>query len=111
MILDVRAIEESSKYQDIFAKGVAHGEAKARAKERVEGRVEAARLAILRLGRKKYGQPDESVYSTIGAIDDVEQLNSLLERILDAPSWDQLLTSPGLVPAATPSAADATNPS
>jgi len=87
MILGIRGIEESSVYQSIFAKGEAKGEAK--------GRVEEARLAILLLGRKKFGQPDEGVRMTIDAIDDVDQLNSLLDRILDVSTWDELLASPG----------------
>jgi predicted transposase YdaD len=84
MILGIRGIEESSVYQDIFAQGEAQG--------RVAGRVEEARLAILHLGRKKCGQPDEGVRSTIGAIDDVDQLNSLLVRLMDVSSWEELLT-------------------
>ena len=82
MILGIRGIEESSVYQSIFAKGEA------------EGRVEEARLAILRLGRQKYGEPDEGVRSIIDAIDDVDQLNVLLDRILQVSSWNDLLTFP-----------------
>jgi hypothetical protein len=91
MILGIHGIEESSVYQGIFAKGETKGEAKGEAK----GRVEEARLAILRLGRKKFGEPDPQVSTTIDAIDDVDQLNSLMDRILDVSSWDDLLTFPG----------------
>ena len=91
MILGIHGIEESSVYQGIFAKGEAKGETKGEAK----GRVEEARLAILRLGHKKFGEPDRHVRATIDAIDDVDQLNSLLDRILDVSSWDDLLTLPG----------------
>jgi hypothetical protein len=83
MILGIRGIEESSVYQDIFAKGEA------------KGLVEEARLAILRLGCKKLGQFEEGVRATIDAIDDVEYLNSLLDRILDVSSRDELLSVPG----------------
>jgi Domain of unknown function (DUF4351) len=83
MILGIRGIEESSVYRGIFAKGEA------------KGRGEEARLAILRLGRKKFGEPDRRVRTTIDAIDDVDQLNSLLDRILDVSSWDDLSTLPG----------------
>ncbi len=87
MILGIRGIEESSVYQDIFAKGEAKGH--------VEGRVEEARLAILRLGLKRFGQPDEGVRMMIDAIDDINRLNSLLDQILDVSSWGELLTFPG----------------
>ena len=91
MILGIRGIEESSVYQSIFAKGEAQG----RVDGRVEGRVEEARLAILRLGRQKYGEADEGVRSSIDAIDDIDQLNALLDRILNVSSWNELLTFPG----------------
>jgi hypothetical protein len=99
MILGIRGIEESSVCQDIFAKGEAMGEANGKARGEAKGsvdrRVEGAWLAILRLGRRKFGQPHERVRSTVKAIDAVDQLIALLDRILDVSSWDELLTSPG----------------
>jgi predicted transposase YdaD len=109
MILGVRGIEESSVYQDIFAKGKAEGEAKGKAEGEAKGkaegeakgkaegeakgRLESARLAVLRLGRKKFGPPAEDVRAAINAIDDVDQLGSLLDRVLDVSSWHELLTT------------------
>jgi predicted transposase YdaD len=84
MILGIRGIEESSVHQDIFAKGETEG--------RSEGRVEEAREAVLTVGRKRLGQPEEGVIRQINAMDEVNQLNSLLLRILDVSSWDELLT-------------------
>jgi predicted transposase YdaD len=95
MILGMRGIEESSVYQDIFTKGEAKGHVDGRIDGRVEGRIEEARLAILRVGRKRLGQPDEGVQKMIDAIDDVDRLNSLLERTLDVSSWSELMTFPG----------------
>jgi predicted transposase YdaD len=94
MILGIRGIEESSVYQDIFAKGEAKGLAEGRAEGFAEGRTEEARQAVLQLGRKKLGQPDEEVRMRIAAIADVDRLNSLLERILEVASWEELLSSP-----------------
>jgi predicted transposase YdaD len=102
MILGIRGIEESSVYQDIFAKGEAkglvegrvEGRAEGRAQGFIEGRTDEARQAVLQLGRKKLGQPDDGVRMRIAAIADVDRLNSLLERILEVASWDELLTSP-----------------
>jgi predicted transposase YdaD len=87
MILGIRGIEESSVYQDIFAKGETEG--------RTEGRAEEAREAVLTVGRKRLGQPEEGVIRQINAMDEVNQLNSLLVRILDVSSWDELLTFSG----------------
>jgi hypothetical protein len=62
-------------------------------KDFLEGRIEEARQAVLQLGRKKIGQPGESVRAVIATITDIDRLNSLLERILEVASWDELLTS------------------
>jgi predicted transposase YdaD len=89
MILGIRGIEESSVYQDIFAKGETEG----RAEGRAEGRTEEAREAVLTVGRKRLGEPEGGVIAKLSAIDDVDQLNSLLARAVDVSSWDELLTS------------------
>jgi predicted transposase YdaD len=83
MILDIRGIEESSVYQDIFAKGEAEGEAK--------GRLEVARETLLRQGRKKLGPASEAVEAQITALGDLNRLNDLLDRILEVSTWDELL--------------------
>jgi predicted transposase YdaD len=101
MILGIRGIEESSVYQDIFAKGraegKAEGEAKGRAegeaKGRAEGEVEEARKILLGLGRKKLGPPDERVLARVAGLNDLDRLNLLLERILDVASWAELLAA------------------
>jgi predicted transposase YdaD len=89
MILGIRGIEESSVYQDIFAKGETEG----RAEGRTQGRTEEAREAVLTVGRKRLGEPEGGVIAKLTAIDDVDQLNSLLARAVDVSSWDELLTS------------------
>jgi predicted transposase YdaD len=97
MVLGIRGIEDSWVYQDIFAKGRAEGEAKGRAegeaKGRAEGLVEAARQILLHQGRKKLGEPDVQVLTEIAAISQLDRLNLLLDRILDASNWDELLAS------------------
>jgi predicted transposase YdaD len=84
-ILKIRGIEESSVYQGIFAKGEAKGLA--------EAEVKARRNILLRQGRRKWGEPDESVLARIAAIGDLGRLNLLSDRILDATTWDDLLAS------------------
>jgi hypothetical protein len=95
MILGIRGLEESSVYQDIFAKGRAEGEAKGRAegeaKGRAEGEVEQARRILLGLGRKKLGEPDERVLGLVAGISDLDRLDLLLDRLLEVTTWDELL--------------------
>ena len=84
-------------YRKGKAEGMAKGEAKGEAKGRIEGetkgRVEEGREALLRLDGRKLGQPREDLRARIGAIEDVEELNCLLERVLDVSTWDELLGS------------------
>jgi hypothetical protein len=99
MILGIRGIEESSVYQDIFAKGVAQGEvegeargeARGETRGEVKGRLSEAREAVLLVGRKRFGHPDEQVVSRLDAVQNVDQLNAMLERILDLSNWQELL--------------------
>ena len=89
MVLGIRGLEESWVYQDILTKGLAEGLAKGRA----EGGLEEARKAVLSLGRKKLGQPDEQLRARIDGLTDLEYLNLLINRILDASSWEELLAA------------------
>ncbi len=97
MVLGIRGIEESWVYQDIFTKGRAEGEAKGRAEGeamgRAEGELEEARKILLRLGRKKLGPPDQRVLARIAGLGDLAYLNLLIEGLLDASSWDELLAA------------------
>jgi predicted transposase YdaD len=91
MILGIRGIEESSVYQDIFAKGRAEGEAKGRA----EGATDEARRTLLRQGRKKLGPPDARIETQIAAMTERERLDQLLDRLLEVETWEDLLASHG----------------
>jgi predicted transposase YdaD len=91
MVLGIRGIEESSVYQDIFAKGAASGRDEGRDEGRVEGRIEEARTVLLRQGRRKLGPVSEAVEARITALADLDRLNDLLDRIFDVTTWDDLL--------------------
>jgi predicted transposase YdaD len=74
----VRAMRESDTYQAILEEG------------REEG-LNALRRALLRLGRKRFGEPDEETRQAICAIRDPDRLEELSERLLDVSTWDELL--------------------
>ena len=58
---------------------------------RAEGEVKAICKAVLRQGRKKWGEPDEAALQAIQAINDEARLNRLLDALGAAKSWADLL--------------------
>jgi predicted transposase YdaD len=74
----VRKMRDSTAYQAILD----------------EGRAEEARQLLLRLGRKKWGAVDSTVEQTVRAIEDVDRLELLIERVLETASWQELLQTP-----------------
>jgi len=56
-----------------------------------EGERQGLHDALLRLGRKRFGEPDEAVRQAVLAIQDLEQLYRLSEDLLDVSTWQELL--------------------
>ena len=56
-----------------------------------EGRVEELHRMILRQGRVRFGEVDETVRHQIEAIGDIETLEDLSERLVLVSSWAELL--------------------
>jgi hypothetical protein len=65
------------------AEGIAEGIA--------QGRAEGEAKAVLRLGRKKWGEPEPAVLQMIQAICDQARLERLVDAMLEAQSWADLL--------------------
>jgi predicted transposase YdaD len=82
----VRKMRDSTTYQFILDEGRAEG--------RARGRAEEAQQLLLRLGRKKLGTPETSVEESVRAINDVERLELLIERLLEVGNWRDLLQTP-----------------
>jgi predicted transposase YdaD len=77
---EVRGMEESSTYQAIIRKGEASGAIK-----------EAQRM-ILRLGEAQFGLvPNKKALAALMAVQDVEALERLGERLLTVETWEELL--------------------
>jgi predicted transposase YdaD len=79
--------ENSVTYQAILAQG----EAKGAAKGEIAGRIEEARALLLRLGARRVRHPSSAIESQIEAIADLTRLESMIERTIDAASWEELL--------------------
>jgi len=78
LIQGVPAMRESDTYQAILD----------------EGRVESSQRTLLRLVRKRLGDPDEATQNTILGINDLDRLDRLLDRYLEVTTWQELLLTP-----------------
>ena len=61
---------------------------------RAEAQAEALQKTVLRLGKLRIGKPSKQIVSAVGAITDVDRLERLTEKILQATTWQELLDTP-----------------
>lgn len=59
-----------------------------------EGSERQAKKDILRLGQKRLGPLDETITSRLESISDLDRLDRILERLLEAHDWQDLLNTP-----------------
>jgi hypothetical protein len=59
-----------------------------------EGRAEGARRVLLNQGRKRFGEPDEATRRALQAIDNLDRLDRLSDRLLGVSTWQELLQTP-----------------
>ncbi len=103
LLRGVNAMQESTTYQAILEegrrkgelegrrKGKLEGELEGRRKGELEGRREGEKQTLLLLGRTKFGPPSVAVRAYIESLDSQDRLNALVERLLLATSWDELI--------------------
>lgn len=84
----IQGMRESTTYQAILREGRQEG--------RQEGRVAGEQRMLLRQGTKRFGQPDARTRAAIEAIQDIDRLEAMGERVLepDLRDWDDLLRAP-----------------
>jgi len=77
----VQAVKDSTTYQKILRDG------------RAEGRIDEARRILLRLGTKRFGEPEAAARASLDDIRDIDRLEALGERLFDAEvsDWVDLL--------------------
>lgn len=78
LLRGVHSMKESDTYQAIVE----------------EGKVEARQDVLLQLGRKRFGPASEQVERTVRAITDLDRLEQLSDWLLEATSWQELLSTP-----------------
>jgi hypothetical protein len=81
-------MKESTTYQATLRQGWIEGLG--------EGGIAEARRFLLRLGIKRFGEPDAATVASLEAIQDIDRLEALGERILesDIQDWGGLLGAP-----------------
>jgi len=58
---------------------------------RQEGALGHARSSLVRTGRKRFGQADDAVIAKVNALDDLDRLDRMAERLMEVESWDEVL--------------------
>lgn len=56
------------------------------------GEVRQAQTVILRLGEKRFGPPPPEITAAIHGVQELNRLNTMIGRLLDAGSWSDLLS-------------------
>ncbi|MFC1706671.1 DUF4351 domain-containing protein [Planctomycetota bacterium] len=60
---------------------------------REQGRLEGAKRVLLRLGTKRFGEPEPSKRVAIDRLESLDELEKLTDALLEATDWDDLLPS------------------
>jgi predicted transposase YdaD len=87
------SLKDSSFYQMILDEGRTEGRTEGRREGRMEGRLAQARAMVLRLGTAKFGPPEETVSAPLQSITELDRLERMLEHLLDATRWKDLLAT------------------
>ncbi len=82
----VRGMEESSTYQATIEKGVEKG--------RREARKATLQETVLSLATRRFGAPAPAAAAALQSIDDLDRLDRMRDRLLDAADWSDLLATP-----------------
>ena len=59
----------------------------------LQGAIQQPRKLILRLGGLRFGAPDAAIVSLVEAMDDLDQLDDLFDRLWIVNSWQELFES------------------
>ena len=95
LLKGVSGLEESTIYQEILGIGQEIGRVEGREEGREEGRAEEARALLLRMGSKRFGVPDDQVKAALEAIESLDRLEALADRLLEVETWQEFLQPPG----------------
>jgi hypothetical protein len=84
-------LKDSSLDQVILKDGMEKGRREGIRQGQRQGRLEEARKVLFRQGGIRFGRLDKPTRAAIEAIDDLDRLERLSERLLTAARWADLL--------------------
>ena len=93
LLQGVRGMRDSLTYQAVLEEGRAEGEARGRVEGEARGRLEEARRLLRQLGERRFGPPDPAVIAALASLTDLERVERVTLRLLDAASWEDALAN------------------
>ena len=85
MLVDLDELRDTPVYRAIARMGREEG--------REEGRLTQTRRLVFDLGTEKLGEPDATTATAIAGVEDVDELERLLRRLLTVDTWQELLAT------------------
>lgn len=85
VLAGIKDMEESTTYQALLERGEKKG--------LDYGQLKEARIVLCRLGTKRFGPPPRRTQTAIDRETDLAKLNAIIDRLLDAGSWAELLAA------------------
>jgi predicted transposase YdaD len=95
LLRGVTRLRESTTYQMILEEGIEKGREEGREKGRAEGEIAGMRRAVLHLGTRRFGAPPPATAARLESLTDPATVQRLIDGVLTADSWDELLTDTG----------------
>ena len=90
-LMSKNVLELSSTYQALLKEGRDQGLEQGLEQGREQGREQGLRASLIRIGRRRLGEPTAPVIAQLEAIRDQKTLENLLDNALEVESWDELL--------------------
>ena len=90
----VTVMHKTSAYDQMVGEGMAIGEKRGIAIGQKEGEVRTLQRTLLKMGIRKFGEPDGATKETLTAIEDAERLDRFVDAFQTATSWQDLLGTP-----------------
>ena len=87
-------MKESTTYQYLIEEGMKEGMEKGKEIGEKKGVLEGVRRTILLLGEVRFGKPSPAILKRLRTMDDVDRLDRISKKLMEAASWKELLETP-----------------